>query len=87
MRSGDAGFGEWLTITEAAKALGVTNHTLRRLIKTGSLPAVQVVPGAPYQISADDLTSEWIKMAVTSTRPLATKRHASSKKAGAWMRA
>ena len=56
--------GEWLTMTEAAKALGVTNHAIRRLIKTGVLSAVQVVPGAPYQIRADDLTSEAIKNAV-----------------------
>jgi excisionase family DNA binding protein len=56
--------GEWLTMTEAAKALGVTNHAIRRLIKTGSLPAVQVVPGAPYQIRADDLASESIKTAI-----------------------
>src|SRR5205807_400773 len=33
--------GRWLTMTEAARALGVTNHTLRRLIKTGVLPAEQ----------------------------------------------
>ena len=56
--------GEWLTMTEAAKALGVTNHAIRRLIKAGVLPAVQVVPGAPYQIRADDLTSETVKTAV-----------------------
>src|ERR1700757_3141842 len=56
--------GEWLTMTEAAKALGVTNHTLRRLIKSGVLPAVQVVPGAPYQIRADDLASEAVKSAM-----------------------
>jgi excisionase family DNA binding protein len=56
--------GEWLTMTEAAKALGVTNHTIRRLIKTGILPAVQVVPGAPNQIRAEDLASESIKTAV-----------------------
>jgi excisionase family DNA binding protein len=56
--------GEWHTMTEAAKALGVTNHAIRRLIKTGTLPAVQVVPGAPYQIRADDLASEPIKTAV-----------------------
>lgn len=56
--------GEWLTMTESAKALGVTNHVIRRLIKTGILPAVQVVPGAPYQIRADDLASEVIKAAV-----------------------
>lgn len=56
--------GEWLTMTEAAKALGVTNHAIRRLIKTGVLPAAQVVPGAPYQIRADDLASGSIKTAV-----------------------
>ena len=55
--------GEWLTMTEAAKVLGVTNHTIRRLIKSGILPAVQVVSGAPYQIGADDLASEAIKAA------------------------
>jgi excisionase family DNA binding protein len=56
--------GEWLTMTEAATALGVTHHAIRRLIKTGALCAVQVVPGAPYQIRADDLTSEPVQMAM-----------------------
>jgi excisionase family DNA binding protein len=50
--------GEWLTMTEAAKLSGLTNHAIRRLIKTGVLPAVQVVRGAPYQIRAADLASE-----------------------------
>ena len=56
--------GEWLTMTEAATALGVTNHTIRRLVKTGVLPAEQVVPGAPYQIRANDLTSAPVKSAM-----------------------
>jgi len=56
--------GHWLTMTQAAKALGVTNHIIRRLIKSGILPAVQVVSGAPYQIRADDLASEAVKTAV-----------------------
>lgn len=43
--SADKG-GEWFTISEAAKALGVTHHTIRRLIKANILPAVQVC-GAP----------------------------------------
>lgn len=55
--------GEWLTMTEAAKALGVTNHAIRRLVKSGTLPAVQVVSGAPYQIRADDLASEAVRIA------------------------
>ncbi len=57
--------GEWLTMTEAAKALGVTNHVIRRLIKSGTVPAEQVVRGAPYQIRADDLASEAVRIAAT----------------------
>lgn len=56
--------GEWLTMSEAAKALGVTSHLIRRLITTGVLPAMQVVPGAPYQIRADDLSSPATKAAI-----------------------
>jgi excisionase family DNA binding protein len=47
--------GEWLTLTEAAKLCSVTAHRVRRLIAAGVLPAIQVVPGAPYQIKAADL--------------------------------
>jgi excisionase family DNA binding protein len=56
--------GTWLTMTEAAAALGVTNHRIRHLIKTNVLPAEQVVPGAPYQIRADDLASATVQAAV-----------------------
>lgn len=56
--------GEWLTMLEAAKTLGVTNHTIRRLIKTNILPAIQVVPGAPYQIRASDLAADAVKAAI-----------------------
>jgi excisionase family DNA binding protein len=38
--------GQWLTMSEAACALGVTNHAIRRLIQDKPLPAAQVVPGA-----------------------------------------
>jgi excisionase family DNA binding protein len=56
--------GAWLTMTEAAIALGTTNHTIRRLIKAGVLSAEQVVPGAPYQIRAADLASEPVRTAI-----------------------
>jgi excisionase family DNA binding protein len=62
-RSAEKG-GEWLTMSEAAKALEVTNHVIRRLIKTRVLPAAQVVPGAPYQIRADDLSAPTVKAVV-----------------------
>jgi excisionase family DNA binding protein len=59
--------GEWLTMTEAATTLGVTHHRIRRLIKGGILPAEQVVPGAPYQIRADDLQQERVAAAIGRT--------------------
>lgn len=62
--------GAWLTMTEAAGALGVTNHTVRRLIRTGVLAAEQVVPGAPYQIRASDLAAASVQGAASrNTRP------------------
>lgn len=57
--------GEWLTMSEAAVKLGVTNHQIRRLIKEGVLPAEQVVPDAPYQIRAADLHDERVTAALS----------------------
>ncbi len=56
--------GEWLTMSEAAAKLGVTNHTIRRLIRGHVLPAEQVVPGAPYQIRAIDLEDDAVSIAL-----------------------
>ena len=61
--------GEWLTMAEAAAALGISRHRLRRVIKEGVLPADQVVPGAPHQIRAADLQSPTILVAVGRTGP------------------
>jgi hypothetical protein len=57
--------GEWVTMTEAAKELGVTNHQIRRLIKEGVLPATQVVPCAPFQIRACDLRDKRVTAALS----------------------
>jgi excisionase family DNA binding protein len=56
--------GEWCTMTEAAKVLGVTNHVIRRFIREQILPAHQVVPGAPYQIRRSDMQSEAVQAAL-----------------------
>lgn len=56
--------GQWLTMSEAAQSLGVTNHVIRRLIKDGILAAEQVVARAPYQIRASDLQSESVTIAI-----------------------
>jgi hypothetical protein len=47
--------GKCLTMSEAAEKLGVSHYAIRRLIKTGVLPARQVVEDAPWQIMASDL--------------------------------
>jgi excisionase family DNA binding protein len=60
--------GEWLTMTEAAKLLGVTNHAIRRLIRSGALAAEQVVPGAPFQIRASDLQTDSVSKALAQKR-------------------
>ena len=64
--SADKGSG-WLTMTEAATQLGVTNHRIRRLIRDGVLPAEQVVAGAPFQIQASDLDNDAVKAAIDRT--------------------
>jgi excisionase family DNA binding protein len=56
--------GQWLTMSEAAATLGVTRHTIRRLIKDRILAADQVVVGAPYQIRASDLQDERVGTAL-----------------------
>ena len=56
--------GEWLTLTEAAKACDVTPHRIRSLIAAGILRAQQVVPGAPYQINASDLRNPQVATAM-----------------------
>jgi DNA invertase Pin-like site-specific DNA recombinase len=56
--------GEWLTMRDAAKLLGVTSHAIRRVIKAGILAATQVVPDAPYQIRSSDLRTQAVTSAV-----------------------
>jgi excisionase family DNA binding protein len=66
--------GEWLTMRDAAAALGVSRHTIRRLVQTGVLPAAQVVPDAPYQIRSSDLHSQAVSAAVAQKgRPCRSK--------------
>lgn len=42
----------WLTMSQAAAKLGVSNHLIRRLIQDGILAAEQAVPQAPWRIRA-----------------------------------
>ncbi len=54
-------------MAEAAAALGVSRHRIRHVIKEGILPAGQVVRGAPHQITAADLQSPAVLVAVERT--------------------
>ncbi len=60
--------GQWLTLTEAAASLGASSHLIRRLIKDGTLAAEQVVPDAPYQISAADLHGNQVANALAARK-------------------
>lgn len=57
-----------LTLEEAAQHLGVSATTVRRLITTRQLPAQQVVPYAPWQISRDALTSDAVRRKVAAIK-------------------
>ena len=71
--------GQWLTMSEAARELGVTNHVIRRFIRDGVLPAEQVVPRAPYQIRTADLRSDRVREALARRgRPCRTPSESQS---------
>jgi DNA invertase Pin-like site-specific DNA recombinase len=57
-----------LTIEQAARVLGVSTTTVRRLIVTGRLPATQAVPYAPWAIAPDDLHEEALQQAVAAVK-------------------
>jgi excisionase family DNA binding protein len=59
---------EHLTLEEAARHLGVSATTVRRLITTKQLAAQQVVPFAPWEISREALTSDVVRRSVTAIK-------------------
>lgn len=58
--------GKCLTMSEAADRLHVTPHEIRRLIKSGVLPARQVIEDAPWQILGADLARPEVQQALRS---------------------
>lgn len=57
-----------LTIGQAARALGVSPPTVRKLIRSGRLPATQPLPYAPWAIRPDDLHTAAIQQAVQAVQ-------------------
>ena len=53
-----------LTLEKAARRLGVSPTTVRRLIKNKIIPAHQVVPSAPWEVRAETLESEAVRSAI-----------------------
>ena len=59
---------EWMTMRDAATYAGISHHFVRTLIQRGVLPAKQVVPEAPWQISRTDLDSHVVRSAIAARR-------------------
>ncbi len=58
------GDSEILTLQDAVKHTGTSDHTLKRLIEAQILPATQVVPFAPWEIRRSDLDSASVRQIV-----------------------
>jgi excisionase family DNA binding protein len=67
-----------LTLEQAAEQLRINRKTVRRLIEKKILPATQIVPGAPWEISEESVQSsavmEAIKRMATHPRPRTENR-------------
>jgi excisionase family DNA binding protein len=57
-----------LTLEEASERLGVSHKIVRRLIDSGKISATQVVPWAPWEISAEAVESEEVLTAVRNAK-------------------
>jgi excisionase family DNA binding protein len=55
---------EVLTVDEAARRLQICVGSVYSLIRSGTLPATQLLPSAPWQIPADALDSEAVVIGV-----------------------
>ncbi|NLG69040.1 MAG: helix-turn-helix domain-containing protein [Firmicutes bacterium] len=58
----------WLTLEQAARALGISSTAARRLARRGILRGHQVVPCAPWVITQEALQEEGVQAAVQGIR-------------------
>lgn len=58
----------WLTLTDAARELGVNASVVRRLLADGVLPGRQVVPQAPWIIDRGALELPEVRQAIAAVR-------------------
>ena len=59
---------DWVTLEQAAKALGVSTKVARRLLTTGTLPGHQVVRSAPWVIERQHLDLPAVQASVQAVR-------------------
>jgi Recombinase/Recombinase zinc beta ribbon domain len=57
-----------LTLEEASERLAISHKVVRRLIDSGKISATQVVPWAPWEISAEAIESEEVLQAVRNAK-------------------
>jgi len=57
-----------LTVTDAARILGVSPSTVQRWVTAGIVPGTQPVPHAPWAIPREALTTAAVQRAVAATR-------------------
>lgn len=67
-----------LTMEEASMRLAVSHKIVRRLIEAGKIPATQVVPCAPWEISAEAIASEAVLMEIERIKQRARPSRATS---------
>jgi DNA invertase Pin-like site-specific DNA recombinase len=59
---------QWVTVSQAARDLGVSDTVVKRLIRQKILPATQAVKFAPWVIEAEHLTNPAVQAAVNVVR-------------------
>ncbi len=59
--SRDAGAATWVTLTEAASAVGVSSKTIRRAIKAGTIDGHRSsdAPNSPWLVRLEDVEARW----------------------------
>lgn len=60
--SPDTGAPKTISVDAAAKRLGIYVGSVHKLIRSGALPATQLMPSAPWQIPLDALDSEPVRI-------------------------
>ena len=56
--------GQMISLMKAAERLGICNGSAKTLVLKGVLPATQIMPGSPWLVPVEALTSEAVRIGV-----------------------